>query len=52
MKYDKTFIDDVMFLFDEERQPISRIAYIMNVSVDEIDMIICSQIANNTMEIL
>lgn len=52
MKYDKNFVEDVMFLFDEEREPISRIAYIMNVSIDEIDGIICSQIANNIMEIV
>lgn len=52
MKYDKNFVEDVMFLFDEEREPISRIAYIMNVSIDEIDAIICSQIANNVSEVV
>ena len=52
MMYSKEFIDDVMFLFDEEREPISRIAYIMNVSVDEIDRIICTEIANNMVEIV
>ena len=52
MNYDQIFIDDVMFLFDEERQPVSQIAYIMNVPIDEIDMIICSQVANNVMEIV
>jgi hypothetical protein len=51
MKYDKSFIDEVMFLFDEERQPISEIAYTMNVSVDVVDNIICSEIANNMMEV-
>lgn len=52
MKYDKNFVEDVMFLFDEEREPISRIAFIMNVSIDEIDAIICSQISNNVSEIV
>lgn len=52
MKYDKNFVEDVMFLFDEEREPISRIAFIMNVSIDEIDKIICSQIANNVSEVV
>lgn len=52
MKYDDKFIEDVMFLFDEERQPISRIAYIMNCSIEDIDMIICSQVANNITDIL
>ena len=52
MKYDEKFIEDVMFLFDEERQPISRIAYIMNCPIEDIDMIICSQVANNITDIL
>lgn len=52
MSYDKVFIDDVMFLFDEEREPISRIAYIMNISIDEVNNIICSEIANNVVEIV
>lgn len=52
MSYDKVFVEDVMFLYDEERQPISQIAYIMNCSIDLIDKIICSQIANNIVEIV
>lgn len=52
MKYDKSFVEDVMFLFDEEREPVSRIAYIMNVPVEDIDMIVCSRIANTVSEIV
>lgn len=51
MKYNKTFIEDVMFLFDEEREPVSRIAFIMNCSIEDVEMIICSEIANNVSEI-
>ena len=51
MIYDRNFIDDVMFLFDEEREPVSRIAFIMNVSIDEINKIICTEIANNIVEL-
>ena len=52
MNYNLNFIEDVMFLFDEEREPISRIAYIMNISIDEVNNIICSEIANNVVEIV
>jgi hypothetical protein len=51
MRCDQSFIDEVMFLFDEERMPISSIASAMNVSIDVIDCIICCEIAYNTMEV-
>lgn len=52
MSLTKDFIDDIMFLYDEERQPFSQIAYIMNCSIDTVNEVICSQIANNIVEIV
>lgn len=52
MRYDKSFIEDVMFLFDEEREPISQIAFIMNCSIEDVEMIICSKIATDISEIV
>lgn len=52
MRFNQSFIDEVMYMFDEERLPISQIAYGMNVSISEIELIICSQIANNIVEVV
>lgn len=45
-------IDDILFMFDEERQPISQIAYMLNFPISTIDEVICSRIANNILEIV
>jgi hypothetical protein len=52
MTYNQEFIDDVLYLFNEDRQPISQIAYIMNCSIEDIDMIICNEISQNITEVL
>lgn len=51
MSYSKELVDEVMFLFDEEREPMSRIAYILNVPMRDVDNIICSEISKYTVEI-
>lgn len=45
------FIDAVMILFDEDREPISRIANILNCTSAEVEYVICSQIANTISDI-
>lgn len=45
-------IDVIMDLFDEERQPITQIAKTMKCTVDEVNEVICSRIANSVMEIV
>jgi hypothetical protein len=51
VSYSNELIDEVMFLYDEEREPMSRIAYIMNVPMSVVDEIICGQIAKFTVEV-
>jgi hypothetical protein len=51
-RFKKEFIDDIMFLYDEERQPISQIAYIMGCSVDKVNEVICSEIAKSVSEVV
>lgn len=51
MIYSKEIVDDVMFLFDEEREPMSQIAFIMNMPMSDVDNIICSEIAKYTLEV-
>ncbi len=51
-KYKKQFIEDVMFLYDEERLPLSQIAYTMDCSIDEVNDIICTEIAKFVVEVV
>lgn len=52
MRPTQEFIDAVMTLYDEDREPISLIARTLNCSTDEVEFVICSQIANGIMEIV
>jgi hypothetical protein len=49
MLIDETFIDDVEFLFFEEKRSMQEISYIMNVEdVSVIDSIVCQLISGDT----
>lgn len=52
MRQTQEFIDAVMTLYDEDRQPISIIASTLNCPSEDVEYVICSQIANNITEIV
>jgi hypothetical protein len=51
MKFDGSFVSDVMYLFDTRKEPLYRIAYIMNCDESVVEDIVMAEISKSVVEV-